>query len=66
MKLKTVFLFFWRIEILVQWTTNILSFVLFLDMASPILSDFIDISEDSSACVINLDVGAYFALPSSE
>jgi len=51
---------FWHIEILVQWTKSILSLVLFLDMASPILGEFIDISENSSACIINMDAGTYF------
>jgi hypothetical protein len=46
-----------------QWTKFILKFVLFLDMASPILGDFIDISEDYCACVINMDVGAYVTVP---
>jgi len=48
---------FWRIEILMQWAESISSFVLFLDMASIILGEFIDISEDSSGCIINIDVG---------
>jgi len=54
--------FFFLIEILVQWTKSILSFVLFLDMMSTILAECIDISEDSSACIINMDVGTYFTV----
>jgi len=43
-----------------QWAKSISSFVLFLDMVSTILGEFIYISEDSSACIINIDVGTYF------
>ena len=53
-------MFFGLIEILVQWTKSILSFILFSNMTSLFLGEFMDISEDSSACMINMDVGTYF------